>query len=77
METTFQELRQRLGFETQRLWPERDIRRTAPALSGPFSLVTLFANLHMPGGSGTVRRTAWYDKPHPTFYDALVHIQAG
>jgi hypothetical protein len=44
METTFQELRQRLGFETQRHWSERAIRRTAPALLGLFSLVTLFAH---------------------------------
>lgn len=75
METTFQELRQRLGFETQRHWSERAIRRTAPALLGLFSLVTLFANLHMPGGSSTVRRTAWYDKRHPTFSDALALVR--
>src|SRR5215203_5220888 len=42
MEATFQEVRQRLGFETQRHWSERAIRRTAPALLGLFSLVTLF-----------------------------------
>jgi hypothetical protein len=76
METTFQELRQRLGFETQRHWSERAIRRTAPALLGLFSLVTLFAHLHMmPGGSSTVRRTAWYDKRHPTFSDALALVR--
>ena len=32
METTFQEVRQRLGFETQRHWSEMAIRRVAPAL---------------------------------------------
>jgi len=75
METTFQELRQRLGFETQRHWSERAIRRTAPALLGLFSLVTLITHLQMPGGSSTVRRTAWYDKPHPTFSDALALVR--
>jgi len=75
METTFQELRQRLGFETQRHWSERAIRRTAPALLGLFSLVTLITYLQMPGGSSTVRRTAWYDKPHPTFSDALALVR--
>src|SRR3712207_3977788 len=30
MESTFQEVRQRLGFETQRHWSQRAIRRTAP-----------------------------------------------
>ena len=65
METTFQGLRQRLGFETQRHWSERAIRRTAPALLGLFSLVTLFAHLHMMPGAqalsdeqrGTTSRT--------------------
>jgi hypothetical protein len=32
MESTFQEVRQRLGFETQRHWSEQAIRRTAPTL---------------------------------------------
>src|SRR5215203_7232853 len=32
MEATFQEARQRLGFETQRHWSEKAIRRSAPAL---------------------------------------------
>jgi hypothetical protein len=32
METTFQEARQRLGFETQRHWSEQAIRGTAPAM---------------------------------------------
>ena len=75
MEATFQEVRQRLGFETQRHWSERAIRRTAPALLGLFSLVTLFAHQHMSGGANAVRRTAWYDKPHPTFSDALALVR--
>ncbi len=66
MEATFQETRQRLGFETQRHWSERAIRRTAPALLGLFSLVTLLADQYMTkSGADTLRRTAWYDKAHP------------
>ncbi len=34
METTFQEVRQRLGFETQRHWSEMAIQRTAPRAVG-------------------------------------------
>src|SRR5215217_7440923 len=41
MEATFQEVRQRLGFETQRHWSKRAIQRTAPALLGLFSVVAL------------------------------------
>jgi hypothetical protein len=42
IENTFQEVRQRLGFETQRNWSELAIQRTAPVLLGLFSMVTLF-----------------------------------
>ena len=44
METTFQEVRQRLGFETGRHWSEMAIQRTAPALLTLFSVVALFAH---------------------------------
>jgi hypothetical protein len=67
METTFQEVRQRLGFETQRHWSQRAIQRTAPALLALFSVVTLFAHQHMAKSTQAVlRRTAWYRKSHPT-----------
>ena len=75
METTFQEVRQRLGFETQRQWSELAILRTAPALMGLFSLVTLFADRRMAKSAQAVRRTAWYDKPYTTFSDALAQVR--
>ena len=76
MEATFQEVRQRLGFETQRHWSERAIQRTAPALLALFSVVALFAHQRMAQeGSGVVRQTAWYDKRHPTFSDALALVR--
>ncbi len=76
MEATFQEARQRLGFETQKHWSEGAIRRTAPALLGLFSLVTLLADQYMTkSGADTLRRTAWYYKPHPTFSDALAQVR--
>jgi hypothetical protein len=72
MEATFQEMRQRLGFESQRHWSEKAIRRAAPALLALFSLVTLLAHQRMAQGSGiVVRQTAWYRKSYPTFSDAL------
>lgn len=75
METTFQEVRQRLGFETQRQWSQKALRRTAPALLGLFSLVTLLAHRHMAEGAQIVRKAAWYDKAHPTFSDALALVR--
>ena len=76
MEATFQEMRQRLGFETQRQWSERRSERTAPALLGLFSV------RHAPrspthgegcrsvpdGRLGTTRRA-------PTFSDALALVR--
>jgi DDE superfamily endonuclease len=75
MEATFQEMRQRLGFETQRHWSDLAIRRTAPALLGLFSLVTLLAHQQTARSPATVRRAAWYDKPYPTFSDALALVR--
>jgi hypothetical protein len=75
METTFQEVRQRLGFETQRHWSETAIRRVAPALLALFSVVTLFAHQHMAEGTASIRQTAWYRKSYPTFSDALALVR--
>ena len=75
MEATFQEVRQRLGFETQRQWSEMAIRRTTPALLGLFSLVTLFAHRKMMHSTQPICRAAWYDKEHPTFSDALALVR--
>ena len=75
METTFREVQQRLGFETQRHWSELAIRRVGPALLALFSMVTLFAHQHMKSKNPTsVRRTAWYHKRDPTFSDALALV---
>jgi hypothetical protein len=75
MESTFQEVRQCLGFETQRHWSERAIQRTAPALLGLFWVVALLAHRYMAKGEGAVRRAAWYDKRHPTISDALAMVR--
>jgi hypothetical protein len=40
IETTFQEVREHLGVETQRQWSDLAILRTTPALLGLYSLVT-------------------------------------
>ncbi len=75
MEATFQEVRQRLGFETQRHWSELAVQRTAPVLLGLFSMVTLFAHQYMAKSANTVRRAAWYEKQRPTFSDALALVR--
>ena len=75
LEVTFQEARRHLGVETQRQWSDLAIRRTTPALLGLFSLVTLFAHRQIARSAEAVRQAAWYQKPHPTFSDALALVR--
>ena len=75
LEVTFQEVRTHLGVETQRQWSDWAIARTTPALLGLFSLVTLLAHHSTRRGKLPIRQTAWYDKPLPTFSDALAIVR--
>ena len=76
VEVTFEELRARLGMETQRQWSERAIARTTPALFGLFSLVTLTADVLIEQQGGILpRTTAWYAKTNPTFADAIALVR--
>jgi hypothetical protein len=77
MEAAFQEVRQRLGFETQRHWSELAVRRTAPVLLALFSMATLFAHQYMAKkkSANLIRRAAWYNKQRPTFSDALALVR--
>jgi len=49
--------------------------RTTPLLYGLFSLITLLAQRLAQKGKVLTRRTAWYDKPLPTFSDALAAVR--
>ena len=75
MEVTFAELRRHLGMETQRQWSDLAIARTTPILLGLFSLVTLTANRLHAEGDLIVRQASWYEKPTPTFSDALAAVR--
>ena len=74
LEVTFEEAHRQLGVETQRQWSDLAIRRTTPALLGLFSLVTLLAHAEM-ATANFVRQAAWYQKPSPTFVDALALLR--
>jgi len=73
IETTFQEVREHLGVETQRQWSDLAILRTTPVLLGLYFLVTLWAHGLMTAPSTAVRPhpTAWHHKSHPTFSGAI------
>ncbi len=75
IEVTFEEARRHLGMETQRQWSDLAIARTTPCLLGLFSVVALTADrLHQQGRLST-RQSAWYEKPLPTFSDALAAVR--
>jgi hypothetical protein len=75
VEVTFEEVRAHLGVETQRQWSDLAIERSTPVLLGLFSVVTLLAHRLKEQNKLTVRRAAWYDKPLPTFSDAIASVR--
>ena len=75
LEVTFQEARTHLGMETQRQWSDLAIARTTPILLGLFSWTTLAAHALQQRHPITQRTAAWYDKPSPTFVDAIALVR--
>ena len=75
LEVTFQEVRTHLGVETQRQWSDLAIPRTTPVLLGLFSFTTLAAHALQKRHPMTQRTAAWYDKPSPTFVDAIALVR--
>ena len=71
----FQEVRTHLGVETQRQWSDLAIARTTPILLGLFSWTTLAAHVLQDRSPMTQRTAAWYDKPSPTFVDAIALVR--
>ena len=74
-EVTYQEVRAHLGVETQRQWSDRAIARTTPSLMGLFSWVALAAHSLQQDEPIIQRTAAWYDKPSPTFVDAIALVR--
>ena len=75
IETTFQEVRAHLGFETTRQRVAQSVLRMGPCLLGLYSLVTLIFVEHTRHHSARPRSTPWYTKAEPTFSDALVAVR--
>ena len=75
IETTFQEMRAHLGFETTRQHVKASVLRTAPCLLGLFSMICLIFAEHARRHRIAVRRTAWYSKTEPTFSDAIATVR--
>jgi hypothetical protein len=75
IETTFQEVREHLGFETTRQRVANSVLRMGPCLLGLYSLITLIFVEHARHHSIRPRCTAWYTKTEPTFSDAIATVR--
>lgn len=75
VEVTFEEVRAHLGVETQRQWSDLAIARTTPVLMGLFSIVTLWADQLQQQNLLVFQTSAWYQKSHPTFSDAIASVR--
>ena len=68
-------MRTHLGVETQRQWSDLAIASTTPVLLGLFSWTTLAAHALQNQCPISQRTAAWYDKPSPTFVDAIALVR--
>ena len=75
IETTFQEMRAHLGFETPRQRVAKSVLRTGPCLLGLFSVICLIFAEHARGHRIRLPSTAWYIKTEPTFSDAIATVR--
>ena len=75
IETTFEEVREHLGFETTRQRSKKSVLRTGPWLLGLFSVVCLVFAKHARTHKVLVAQRPWYRKAEPTFSDALATVR--
>jgi DDE superfamily endonuclease len=75
LETTWAEVRAKVGVESQRQWSNLAIARTTPCLLGLFSLITLLASDLHRRGKLPLRSSAWYRKPRSTFSDTIAAVR--
>jgi len=75
IETTFQEMRTHLGFETTKQWVKTSVLRTAPMLLGLFSVISLIFADYGRHHRLPIRQTSWYTKTEPTFSDAISTVR--
>jgi hypothetical protein len=75
IETTFQEVRAHLGFETPRQYVANSVLRMASCLLGLFSVVSLIFAEHTRRHRVHVEQMQWYAKAEPTFSDAITTVR--
>lgn len=75
LETTYQEMRAHLGFETTRQRVAASVLRSGPCLLGLFSVVSLIYAAYLRDHRPVLQPLRWYAKEEPTFTDALTTVR--
>jgi hypothetical protein len=75
LETTFEEVRRQLGYETQRHWGDLSIDRVTPCLLASFSIICLCGDTLNKSKELSPQTTAWYKKKVVTFSDVLYAVR--
>lgn len=77
IETTFQEVRSCLKYETLRTWANKGIERVSPTVMALYSIVVLVASTASKEKKDSLKayQTAWYPKDHITFSDLYSYVK--
>lgn len=78
IETTFQEVRAHLGYESIHTWADMGVERVSPAIMASYSIICLVAAKAMKEKNENIepQKAAWYNKTHVTFSDAFVYVKS-
>ena len=77
IETTFQEVREHLKYETLRTWADKGIEKVSPAVMASYSIVVLIASKASEAEKDSLKpyQSAWYPKNHVTFSDLHAYVK--
>lgn len=75
LETTFEEVRRHLGYETQRHWSDSSVDRITPCIFASFSIICLCGSQLNEQTKLYPQATAWYKKKEITFSDILYAVR--
>lgn len=78
IETTFQEVRSHMGYESVYTWADKGIERVSPSIMASYSIVCLIAARAMKENKEQIepKVSAWYNKSHITFSDVHSYVKS-
>lgn len=78
IETTFQEVRCHMGYESIHTWADKGIERVSPCVMASYSIVCLIAARAIKDKNEQISplTSAWYEKTHVTFSDVYSYVKS-